>query len=169
MNDIEGEPEEPEAETGEESEGSEHGNTGGAPPVEPERPDEREQAISEQLETTLSVSPVGTDLHLAVTVENTDSEPVVLSFRTSQRVDFVAHRAGEEYWRWGDDQMFTQAFGEETLEPGEHATYEGEWERPPDGKHVLRGELTAKECEGSAELVVELGRQMTVLRCRSAP
>lgn len=91
-------------------------------------------------------------VELALTVENTGTDPVSLSFTDAQRVDFVAERPddGTAVWRWSDDRMFGMATGSETLAPGESATYTGTWPDPPSGSFVVRAWVTATDVDADA-------------------
>lgn len=113
------------------------------------------------LDVTLSAIPTadGDAVDLALTVTNAGDDPVTLSFRTGQRVDFVARAAGggKQVWRYGEGRMFTQVLGSETLDPGESTTYTATWSNPPAGSYEIEGELAASEDDASATATVEIG------------
>jgi len=73
----------------------------------------------------------GEPIALSVRVVNETSEPVRLSFGTSQRFEIlVQDQQGRVIWRWSHGKFFAQVLGKETLEPtgGEllyRATVEG--------------------------------------------
>ncbi|AUX10619.1 hypothetical protein AArcSl_3008 [Halalkaliarchaeum desulfuricum] len=116
------------------------------------------------LTSTLSVAPVDEGFEFSLTVRNDDDEPVELSFRSGQRVDFVVERVddadgtgdGQEVWRYSDGRLFTQALGRETLEPGESLSYGAIWEDPPAGEYEVRGVLTAENVDAEASMVVSV-------------
>jgi len=61
---------------------------------------------------------------------NCGSQPVRLEFRDGQRYEFTVHTAaGQEVWRWSADRVFTQALGEEAVEPGATVAYTEVWEQ----------------------------------------
>jgi hypothetical protein len=76
-------------------------------------------------EAHLRFSPVteplksGTTVWWAVDVENTGSEPLVLTFTSGQRADVVLSRDGVEVYRWSEGRIFTEAIETLTLGPGE--------------------------------------------------
>jgi hypothetical protein len=66
----------------------------------------------------------GQPIGLTLSVANRSSETVQLSFRTSQRFDFIIRdERGVERWRASSDEMFAQATGEERLPPGTVLVY----------------------------------------------
>ena len=89
-------------------------------------------------------------------VENEGSEPTTLSFRDSCTADFAVLDGENERWRWSQGRMFTQALQSEELAPGETATYEGEWQRPEAGTHIVVATLEAEnhDCEARTEISV---------------
>lgn len=95
------------------------------------------------LTPTLTVEPADDGLRFVLTVRNDGDEPVELSFRTGQRADFAVTSNGRELWRYSDGRMFTQALGSETIEPGDHRSYEAVWADPDPGEYTVTGELTA--------------------------
>lgn len=113
------------------------------------------------LDATLSAAPTADDdaVDLALTVTNAGDDPVTLSFRTGQRVDFTARAVDDDkqVWRYGEGRMFTQALGSETLDPGASTTYTATWSNPPAGSYEVGGELAASDTDVSATATVEIG------------
>lgn len=116
------------------------------------------------LDASLDTDEGDDGLDLALIVSNAGDEPVTLRFRSGQRADFTAYRAGERgetdtadpVWRHGAGMMFTQVLGSETLEAGESATYEATWSDPPSGTYRIVGTLTAEELGVEAAATVDL-------------
>lgn len=96
------------------------------------------------------------DVQFTLTVKNDDSDPLSLSFRDGQRVEFLAQRDGETVWQWSEGQMFMQMLGSETLDPGETVTYEGVWENPDSGTYQCRGDVVAEGHGLTAETTVSV-------------
>ncbi|WP_129116973.1 BsuPI-related putative proteinase inhibitor [Halegenticoccus tardaugens] len=103
------------------------------------------------LDATLSVTPSADRVRFALAVENAGDDPITLSFRDGRRADFVVRSDGEEVWRWSDGRMFTQVLASETLDSGERARYDGEWEEPTPGSYVAVGVLAADGVDLEAE------------------
>lgn len=106
------------------------------------------------LDATLDAATDGDDLQFTLTVENTGDDPETLSFRDSQRAEFVAHDGDSEVWRWSEGQMFAQMLGSETVDPGATVAYEGEWEGARPGTYTVVGEVVADDRDVSAETTV---------------
>lgn len=115
------------------------------------------------LDAALTIAHGDSGVDLALTVTNEADDPITLRFRTGQRADFAAYEGIDEgaidddldshtdpVWRHGAGQLFTQALGSETLEPGGSATYEGAWPDPPAGEYLVVGSLTAEERDATA-------------------
>ncbi len=54
----------------------------------------------------------------SIEVTNGSGTPVAVTFSTSQRVDAVIARDGDEIHRWSDDRVFQQEVTEISLDPG---------------------------------------------------
>ena len=76
-------------------------------------------------------------------VENENTEPVELEFRSGQVADVVVYEGDEEVWRYSDGRMFTQAIQREQLSPGESFAYEMTWEDPEEGDFTAEASLAA--------------------------
>lgn len=101
----------------------------------------------------------GATIQMVIRVVNRLDEPRTLVFPSGQRVDAVIlDDDGGVVSRWSDDQMFTQAVGEERFEPGEEGR---RWDlqlTAPDtpGSYRLRGLLTSSDGNLEATLPVEV-------------
>jgi len=90
---------------------------------------------------------------------NDSSNPVRLSFRTSQRFDlFFQDAHGREVWRWSAGRVFAQLLGEETLSASGgqrrfQVTVEREFSR---GVYTVTGMLPALEGGLSARTTVTI-------------
>jgi hypothetical protein len=101
----------------------------------------------------------GAPIQIRIEAVNRLEEARTLSFRDGQRVDAILEDDdGREVARWSRDQVFTQALGEETLEPGDEGVgWELEMEAPEaPGHYHLRGMLTATGLELEATVPVEV-------------
>lgn len=94
--------------------------------------------------------PGGASLPLALIV-TAATEEQVHGFRTSQRFDFAIYDdAGEEVWRWSDEQAFLMVMGEETYTMG-GVLYFARMDTadlPAPGTYTIQGTLTT---EGRAD------------------
>lgn len=87
-----------------------------------------------------------------LTLRNTTSQPLVLTFGSGQRYDLqLKNEGGEVVYRWSDGKMFTMAFGQERYGPGE-TNYtivnklSGKDGKPlPAGTYVAEGWITCSE------------------------
>ena len=61
---------------------------------------------------------LGTPATFTIAVDNASPGPVSLTFPSGQRYDIVVMSGEVELWRWSADRAFTQAFGEQTFQPG---------------------------------------------------
>ncbi len=98
-------------------------------------------------------------IQVRVRVLNRHEEPRTLAFRDGKRVDAVLEdEEGVEIARWSDDMMFTQALGEETIEPGDTGrSWELELSAPEaPGNYRIRGVLEAIEGRLEASIPVQV-------------
>jgi hypothetical protein len=105
---------------------------------------------------TLDAEPDDTAVRFTLTVENDGDDPLELSFRDGQRVEFLAESESETVWQWSEGRMFMQMLGSETLQPGETVSYEGVWENPESGTYDCRGEVVAEGHGITAETTVSV-------------
>ncbi len=95
---------------------------------------------------TVDEAPRGASIPAAMVV-TTSAYNQEFSFRTSQRFDFsVFNEAGEEVWRWSDDQAFMMVLGEETYTT-DGVLYFARLdtsELPEPGTYILKGTLTTE-------------------------
>lgn len=119
------------------------------------------------LDAVLATTATDDGLRLSLRIENAGPDPVGLDFRTGQRAEFTAYPADgdagdadpdgtDPVWRYGAGQLFTQALGSETVDPGEGVAYDGTWRDPPSGTYRVVGEATATGREVRAETIVEV-------------
>jgi hypothetical protein len=83
----------------------------------------------------------GEPISMTLSLTNCGDKEVRLFYPDSQRYEFIVKdERAEEVWRWSQDENFTQAEGEETIEQGEDVTYTEVWDqRDQDGKRVSPG------------------------------
>ena len=121
---------------------------------EPREPELSEAPQSTVLVPTLRVTVTGGAVALDLIVANAGAEPVVLTFGTSQRYDFVVlGEDGAEVWRWSADRMFTQAVAEEEVPAGAALEYHEAW--PQAGPGRFRVVATVESIDHPLELTAE--------------
>ncbi|WP_439026150.1 BsuPI-related putative proteinase inhibitor [Haloarchaeobius sp. DT45] len=109
------------------------------------------------LSGTLDATATDDGVTFTFTVENTGTGHVDLQFSDGQTHDVVVLEDEDtQVWSWAEGRMFMQMLQEETIEPGEHVTYECTWEDPEPGSYVAEAFLAASnaDCEASAEFSV---------------
>jgi len=96
----------------------------------------------------------GEPVPISFQVENCGTEPVPVTYATSQRYEIVVEDDdGNEVWRWSRDKLFTQAISEEEFKSFTSVTYFQLWDkRDLEGKPVPFGRYTV-----TATLVGEPG------------
>lgn len=82
-------------------------------------------------------------VEFAFTVQNADTEPVDLEFRSGKPADVAVSEDGVEVWRWSEGRMFTQAIQTKTLAPDESFTHEATWKPPSSGDYTAKASLEA--------------------------
>lgn len=84
---------------------------------------------------------IGEPISMTLILTNCGDNPTRLFYGDGQRYEFIAEdEQGEEVWRWSHDRAFTQAAGEETIQPEETVAYSEVWEQTGnDGKQVEGG------------------------------
>lgn len=84
---------------------------------------------------------VGVPIPVVLSVRNTGSAAVAITFMSGQRYDLVARRPrGDEVWRWSHDRAFIQAVQTITLGPREEEAYRVTWDqRDFQGRQVDPG------------------------------
>jgi hypothetical protein len=88
----------------------------------------------------------GATVRIRISARNTGDAPRTLPFSDGQRVDAeLRSEDGPILLRWSDDQMFTQALGEETLPADDEGlVWELELPAPAEtGRYTLVGRVTA--------------------------
>jgi hypothetical protein len=100
-----------------------------------------------QLITDKSTYNRGESVQLTLSVKNTASYPIVVTFTTAQQYDFTARDAsGSTVWTWSLGRVFSPLPSQKTIAPGETWTYSQSWafatnlgQRLEDGPYTLRG------------------------------
>lgn len=80
----------------------------------------------------LSVNPVRlpsglVDVEIKYTITNPDKNPVTFTFPTGKQWDAWVTANGKEVFRESRDKMYTQAFSQLTLKPGESKQFTAVW------------------------------------------
>ncbi len=84
------------------------------------------EALEVMLNLDRSAYEPGMPIAFTIRVRNLSSQPVTLTFPTSQRFDVVIRR-DVEVSRWSQDKAFLQVQGTETWAPGQEIVYSGQW------------------------------------------
>jgi hypothetical protein len=97
------------------------------------------------LATNMDVTVLNDDVRFVVTITNSSSKKIELTFPSGQTHDVTVRDAmGAEIWRWSTGQMFTQSLRNRPLEPHASLTYSVHWRRPDvHGALVAVGSLTS--------------------------
>ena len=100
---------------------------------------------SSALTTNMDVTVLNDDVRFVVTITNTSTKKIELTFPNGQTHDVTVHDAiGTEIWRWSAGRMFTQSLRNRPLEPHASLTYSVRWRRPDiHGPLVAVGMLTS--------------------------
>lgn len=96
------------------------------------------------LSAVLSARVDDTRVTFRYEVSNAGDDPVSLRFRSGQTAEITVRSDEGQVWSSSEDQMFTQAIREVTLEPGESTMSTAVWSDPPAGSFEARAVLTAE-------------------------
>ncbi|HOB89227.1 MAG: LysM peptidoglycan-binding domain-containing protein [Bacillota bacterium] len=69
----------------------------------------------------------GEPVRLSLSKTNVTGSPVSITYRGSQRYDFIVTRAGREIWRWSEGRFFTFAIETISVAPGERLLHIQIW------------------------------------------
>jgi hypothetical protein len=104
------------------------------------------------------VYKTGETMAIALTVLNTGSSLLEITFTSGQKYDFYLYNGAKLIWKWSRDKMFTQALSNLTLVPNKPLTFvitfnqvllSGEAIGP--GRYQLKGSLCAQDHEYFSE------------------
>lgn len=91
-----------------------------------------------------------------------DSEPLELTFASSQRTDFaIYNEQGREVFRWSDRLAFTPALGKELLLGDRAFPLEGALAGLPDGRYTIGAWLATPQPSFAASAVFELRSELS--------
>lgn len=84
---------------------------------------------------------LGEPIPMTLTLINCSDQQTHLFYKDGQRYEFMAEDAeGREVWHWSHGRAFTQAVGQETIEPGQTVVYAEIWDgRDDEGQPVEPG------------------------------
>lgn len=101
------------------------------------------------LDCRLEATAGDDQVRFAFTVINPTGDPVTLRFRDASRVDVTVLEDDTERWRYGEDRLFAQVLGEETVDPDGRRRFQVTWIDPVPGEYTAVGELLARDrhCE----------------------
>jgi hypothetical protein len=92
----------------------------------------------------------GEPIPLTLTIQNTNSFPMTVTFPSGQRFDFEMIKDGRTIWNWAHERHFTQAFEQLKLKPGQKASFKANWDQTandrspaPRGNYMARAVLRA--------------------------
>lgn len=87
--------------------------------------------VQDGLRHTFMVNKVsyarGEPVRMSLTKTNVATSPVTITYRSSQRFDFIVTRDTREIWRWSAGKFFTFAIERVTLPPGENLVFLQTW------------------------------------------
>lgn len=101
----------------------------------------------------------GEQISMTLRVFNTSDQEVILSFKNTQRYEFIIHNEeGKKLWQWSEGRMFAQILGEEKVGPGrEEIIYNVQYQDSLDpGTYKISGIVTARDWLMSASITVEV-------------
>ncbi|MDD4168769.1 MAG: BsuPI-related putative proteinase inhibitor [Desulfotomaculaceae bacterium] len=105
------------------------------------------------LSTDKSVYRQGEDVRVTLTKTNVSGRNINLSYRTTQRFDFVARRRAGEVWRWSRGRSFAQVSSNIRLNPGSRQTFRAVWDQGDNrGEQVTPGNYTIEGFNVAREL-----------------
>jgi len=112
----------------------------------------------DQLEYSYNLMPPvpplipGPVVHAEITLVNNSGEEIRLSFRSSQRYDFILEdQKGRVVFKWSADKAFLTVLGQEVVKPGGSLSYTVAFSLPdstvgiiPEGIYTMRGIITSE-------------------------
>lgn len=101
-----------------------------------------------EVATIKDTFPASEIVPIRISVTNTGSKTVTLTFPTAQKQDFTAaDGSGAEIWRWSAGRTFAQAVTEMKVEPGATYNFFGRIDAGalPPGQYKVSGWLLAQE------------------------
>ncbi len=85
---------------------------------------------------------------MTLVARNTTARPLLLTFPTAQRFDFIVTDGKQIVWQWSHGRMFAQARSRHTIAPHDSITYEFTWDQiandgtePRLGRYTIQGVL----------------------------
>ncbi|WP_311187429.1 BsuPI-related putative proteinase inhibitor [Bacillus atrophaeus] len=102
---------------------------------EQSEPDKEVSGGMENQEVVLTVEPIQEpeQIKFNMSLENQGENAVDFQFSTGQKFELVVYDSEhKERYRYSKDKMFTQAFQNLTLEPGETYDFSDEWKEVPE-------------------------------------
>jgi hypothetical protein len=109
----------------------------------------------EDLTTKLDLNAREDGTDISITLANTATEDVDLTFTSGQKYEIVIEdQAGQEVYRYSIDKSFIMALQNEQIKAGEEITWKETWdylqtgERIPSGEYVVKVEVLATKLNG---------------------
>ena len=104
------------------------------------------EGAPQELAASLDAKVRGDTVVFTLHLSNPTTSPVVLTFPSGQRFDFVVGSlTGEVLWTWSASRSFIQSVGEVTLRPGETTDFEAAWESARAGEYSVTGIVTSSD------------------------
>lgn len=105
----------------------------GPPPAPPVTGLNQVSVVQDGLRHTFIVNKLtyaqGEPVRMSLTKTNITTGPVAITYRSSQRFDFIVTRDTREIWRWSAGKFFTFAIERVTLPPGENLVFRYTWDQ----------------------------------------
>ncbi|MGE5594202.1 MAG: LysM peptidoglycan-binding domain-containing protein [Betaproteobacteria bacterium] len=103
----------------------------GPPPAPPVPALNQVSVVQDGLRHTFMVNKLtyaqGEPVRMSLTKTNLTTGPVAITYRSSQRFDFIVTRDTREIWRWSSGKFFTFAIERVTLPPGQNLVFRHTW------------------------------------------
>lgn len=89
--------------------------------------EDTEKTLRLSLTTSKAAYTPGEPVKLILTVGNISDHPVILSFESAKKYDFVVSQGGDEIWRWSNGQLFAMVLTHLILAPRDSRRFEAVW------------------------------------------
>lgn len=85
------------------------------------------ESLSQDVRTPQSWYPAGENVPIIYTIKNIGSAPITYRFTSGKQFDIWVTYNGNEVYRLSDGMMYSQAFTNITLDPGESKVFRATW------------------------------------------
>lgn len=85
------------------------------------------ESLSQDVRSSQNWYPAGENVPIIYTIKNTGSAPITYRFTSGKQFDIWVTDNGNEVYRLSDGMMYSQAFSNITLDPGESKEFRAAW------------------------------------------